>query len=136
VRELQHVDVAYGDLLLEALARHAVVEHRLAVRREVGAPEQVADLALARAVEDRRRDGEAKRPRGPPEMGLEIWPTFMRDGTPRGLSTISTGVPSGRYGMSSSGRMRLMTPLLPWRPAILSPTWSFRFMATKTLTTC
>ena len=27
-----------------------------------------------------------------------------------------------------------MTPLLPWRPAILSPTWSFLFMATKTLT--
>ena len=30
----------------------------------------------------------------------------MRDGTPSGLSTISTGVPSGMYGMSSSGRMR------------------------------
>ncbi len=27
-----------------------------------------------------------------------------------------------------------MTPLLPWRPAILSPTWSLRFIATKTLT--
>ena len=36
--------------------------------------------------------------------------------------------------MSSSGRMRAMTPLLPWRPAILSPTESLRFMATKTLT--
>ena len=36
--------------------------------------------------------------------------------------------------MSSSGRMRAMTPLLPWRPAILSPTDSLRFMATKTLT--
>ena len=58
----------------------------------------------------------------------------MREGTPSGLSTISTGVPSGRYGMSSSGRIRAMTPLLPWRPAILSPTDSLRFMATKTLT--
>ena len=36
--------------------------------------------------------------------------------------------------MSSSGRMRAITPLLPWRPAILSPTDSLRFMATKTLT--
>ena len=54
----------------------------------------------------------------------------MRDGTPSGFSTISTGVPSGRYGMSSSGRMRAMTPLLPWRPAILSPTDSLRFIAT------
>ena len=54
----------------------------------------------------------------------------MRLGTPSGLSTTSTGVPSGRYGMSSIGRMRLTTPLLPWRPAILSPTCSLRLMAT------
>src|SRR5688572_17378720 len=57
----------------------------------------------------------------------------MRDGTPSGLSTISTGVPSGRYGMPSSGRMRAMTPLLPWRPAILSPTDSLRFVAAADL---
>ena len=30
--------------------------------------------------------------------------------------------------------MRLMTPLLPWRPAILSPGCSLRFTATNTLT--
>jgi hypothetical protein len=28
------------------------------------------------------------------------------------------------------GRIRAMTPLLPWRPAILSPTESLRFIAT------
>ena len=28
---------------------------------------------------------------------------FMRDGTPSGFSTMSTGVPSARYGMSSTG---------------------------------
>ena len=54
----------------------------------------------------------------------------MRDGTPSGFSTMSTGVPSARYGMSSSGRTRETTPLLPWRPAILSPTDSLRLMAT------
>ena len=54
----------------------------------------------------------------------------MREGTPRGFSTISTGVPSGRYGMSSSGNTRETTPLFPWRPAILSPTDSLRFTAT------
>ena len=48
----------------------------------------------------------------------------------QGFSTTSTGVPSGMQGMSSSGRILAMTPLLPWRPAILSPTESFRFMAT------
>ena len=36
--------------------------------------------------------------------------------------------------MSSTGRMRLITPLLPWRPAILSPGCSLRFTATNTLT--
>ncbi len=36
--------------------------------------------------------------------------------------------------MSSCGVMREMTPLLPWRPAILSPGCSLRFTATNTLT--
>ncbi len=31
-----------------------------------------------------------------PRCVSRIWPTFMRLGTPRGLSTISTGVPSAR----------------------------------------
>src|ERR671912_364554 len=63
-----------------------------------------------------------------PRCVSRIWPTFIRDGTPSGFSTISTGVPSGRYGMSSSGRMRAMTPLLPWRPAIFFPTDSLRIV--------
>ena len=29
----------------------------------------------------------------------------MREGTPSGFSTMSTGVPSSRYGMSSTGAM-------------------------------
>ena len=57
---------------------------------------------------------------------------FIRDGTPSGLSTMSTGLPSGRNGMSSTGRILAMTPLLPWRPAILSPTLILRFCATAT----
>ena len=36
--------------------------------------------------------------------------------------------------MSSIGRMRAMTPLLPWRPAILSPWAILRFWATYTRT--
>ena len=36
--------------------------------------------------------------------------------------------------MSASGMMRAMTPLLPCRPAILSPTPSFRLVAMRTLT--
>ena len=58
----------------------------------------------------------------------------MRDGTPIGFRMMSTGVPSGRNGMSSTGRMRAMTPLLPWRPAILSPSEILRFWAIETRT--
>ena len=52
---------------------------------------------------------------------------FIREGTPRGLSTMSTGVPSAMNGMSSTGRIVEMTPLLPCRPASLSPTLILRF---------
>ena len=57
---------------------------------------------------------------------------FIREGTPSGLRMMSTGVPSGRNGMSSWGRILATTPLLPWRPAILSPTLILRFAATLT----
>src|SRR5215472_9665237 len=69
-----------------------------------------------------------------PRCVSKIWPTFIRLGTPSGLSTMSTGVPSPRNGMSSAGTIFDTTPLLPWRPAILSPGWILRFTATKTLT--
>ena len=59
---------------------------------------------------------------------------FIRDGTPSGFSTMSTGVPSSTYGMSSTGTIVEMTPLLPWRPAILSPGWMRRFTARYTFT--
>src|SRR5579875_728210 len=62
------------------------------------------------------------------------WPTFIRPGTPSGFSTMSTGVPSARNGMSSTGRIFEMTPLLPWRPASLSPSVILRFWATYTRT--
>jgi hypothetical protein len=43
---------------------------------------------------------------------------------------MSTGVPSSMNGMSSTGRIFEMTPLLPWRPASLSPSEILRFCAT------
>src|SRR6266542_3471111 len=63
-----------------------------------------------------------------------IWPTFIRLGTPSGLRITSTGVPSSRNGMSSSGTIFAITPLLPWRPASLSPSAILRFFATYTRT--
>src|SRR6266576_3804128 len=59
---------------------------------------------------------------------------FIRLGTPSGFSTTSTGRPSSRNGMSSSGTIFAITPLLPWRPASLSPSAILRFLATYTRT--
>src|SRR4051794_35063732 len=58
----------------------------------------------------------------------------MRLGTPSGLRMTSTGVPSWRNGMSCSSTIFEMTPLLPWRPASLSPSEILRFLATNTRT--
>ena len=55
---------------------------------------------------------------------------FIRLGTPSGLRMTSTGVPSARNGMSSSGTILEMTPLFPWRPASLSPSAILRLVAT------
>ena len=43
---------------------------------------------------------------------------------------MSTGVPSAMKGMSSTGTILATMPLLPWRPAILSPTITGRLLAT------
>jgi hypothetical protein len=115
--------------------------------------EQVGELLLARTVEDGRREtdraldvllvlapADVREPVGcvsndqpfaaaQPRCVSSTWPTFMRDGTPSGLSTMSTGVPSARNGMSSTGRIFEMTPLLPWRPASLSPSEILRLVA-------
>ncbi len=69
-----------------------------------------------------------------PRYISRIWPTFIREGTPRGLRIISTEVPSSKKGISSSLRTLAITPLFPCRPAILSPTLIFLFCATLTLT--
>src|SRR3990172_2569323 len=57
---------------------------------------------------------------------------FIRLGTPMGLRMMSMGVPSGRCGMSSTGRIRAITPLFPCRPAILSPSAILRRWAIAT----
>ena len=64
-----------------------------------------------------------------PKCVSSTCPTFIRDGTPSGFSTMSTGVPSAVYGMSSTGTIVEITPLLPCRPAILSPGCTRRFTA-------
>ena len=64
-----------------------------------------------------------------PKWTSKTWPKFIREGTPNGFNTTSTGVPSGKNGISSSGSILETTPLFPCRPDILSPTDIFLFWA-------
>ena len=48
-----------------------------------------------------------------PKCNSNTCPMFIRDGTPNGFNMMSTGVPSGKNGISSSGIIRETTPLLP-----------------------
>src|SRR5437667_433878 len=59
MRKLEHVDVADGDRLVELVAAHAVEEVDLAGVRQTRDFEQVADFRFARAVENRRGEGNA-----------------------------------------------------------------------------
>src|SRR5579872_1748199 len=54
MRQLEHVNVTDGDLLRERVSGHAVVERDLARFRQARRLQQVANVFLARAVEDRR----------------------------------------------------------------------------------
>ena len=72
VRQLQHVDVADGDVLLELVARSC--RRTACVLPPVGRPARSSQFLISfsrRAVEHRRREVEAERVRGPPEVGLE-----------------------------------------------------------------
>src|SRR5207248_2271581 len=71
VRELEHVNEADADALLERLAGHAVEELRLAVLGESGGAQLRLDLRLDRAVEHRRGEVETEGARGPSEVRLE-----------------------------------------------------------------
>ena len=104
-------------------------------RTRVSAPLPVAPPLPSRAActpRSRRRTSPCAATQ--PRCVSRIWPTFIRLGTPSGLRITSTGVPSSRNGMSSSSTIFEITPLLPWRPASLSPSEILRFFATNTRT--
>ncbi len=74
VVQLEHVDVADGDVLFERPAGAAVAQLDLAALGQARVPEGLLDRSFLRAVEDRRRDLDPERLRGPAEMGLEDLP--------------------------------------------------------------
>ena len=71
VVELEHVDVADGDGSIERLARSPVAEDDLAVLRQAGCAQLLADLLLGGAVEDRRCGLQATLVERPAEVRLE-----------------------------------------------------------------
>ena len=56
-----------------------------------------------------------------PSKASYICPGFTREGTDAGFNIASTGLPFLSTGISSSGRIRPIVPLLPCKPEILSP---------------
>jgi hypothetical protein len=87
-------------------------------------------LVLGRAVEHGRPGLEAEDLGGPAEVGLEDLP----DVHPAGHAQRVEHDLDGRAVLEERhvlfGTIRAMTPLLPCRPAILSPTESWRLVAT------
>src|SRR6267143_1485687 len=59
MRELEHIDITDGDRMVKLVAAHAVQEVVLAGVRQTRDFEQVADFRFARAVENRRGEGNA-----------------------------------------------------------------------------
>src|SRR4030095_10861778 len=55
MRELHHVDVAHGDLLLERITAHSIVEYGLARSGKPGELKQLLDLGFPRSVKHRGR---------------------------------------------------------------------------------
>ena len=92
--------------------------------------EHLFDVLLPSPFEHRRRNPKPKGVGGPTQVGLQDLPHVHPGRNAQRIEDDLYGSPVGRNGMSSSGRTRAMTPLLPWRPATLSPTWIFRFIAT------
>src|SRR5687768_1330214 len=71
VVELEHVDVADGHAMVERFARAPVEQLRLAVARQAGSLQGIADVLLRCTVEDRCRGLEPQRVHRPAEMRLE-----------------------------------------------------------------
>src|SRR5215510_8043396 len=82
VREFEHINVSHGHLLLERLARHAVMQDRLAriidhLRMPVGSQfavgllQEPLDFGLRRAVEHGCGEAQAEHMRGPAEVRLQ-----------------------------------------------------------------
>ena len=67
-----------------------------------------------------------------PSIASYICPGFTREGTDAGLSIASTWLPLASTGISESGRIKPIVPLLPCKPEILSPCFALSSVVTTT----
>ena len=63
-----------------------------------------------------------------PKCTSSTCPIFIREGTPSGLSMTSTGVPSGRKGISSSGKNTGNNPFVTVTSGHFIPYGDFTFL--------
>ena len=101
VAELEHVGHTHRCLLVEAFARRTIVELRGAVAGKTGLVCPFAEIFEVGTVEDGGGELDAELLTGVTEDGFEHLTDVHARGTPRGLRTMSTGVPSAKKGMSS-----------------------------------
>ena len=148
VEQLQDVGDAHRHLLLERLTRAPVeelglahlVHHLVAVAVGMHRADRLQDLALARAVE--HRGGHVGRARvihavlleAPDRREAQVRLEDLPQVHPgRDAQRVEDDVDRGAVLQERHvlfGQDRAMTPLLPWRPASLSPSEIFRFWAT------
>ena len=119
---------------METLAGTTVVEPALTVFVQTGFDQHVFDLLLGGTVEHGGVATHAEGTGGPAKVGFEHLTHVHARRHAQRVEDDVDGLPSGRKGMFSSGTMVEITPLLPWRPAILSPTFRVSLRAMKTLT--
>ena len=123
--QLQEVHIADGDLVVEALAGAAVVQPALALGVETRLDELLADVLVARAVEDRRCDLVAEGLGGVAQMDLEHL-TDVHTG--RNAQRVQHDIKRRTVGHEGHILLRQNAGnnALVAVPAILSPGWILR----------
>jgi len=107
-----------------------VEPERIRGPRQAGETQQHADLGLVRALEDGCLGVEAQQVRRPAQVRLEDLADVHPARHPERVEHDVHRRPVGEERHILLRHDRAMMPLLPWRPAILSPTEIFRFSAT------
>ena len=111
--QLQEVHIAHGDLIVKAFTGAAVIEPALALRIQARLIQCGSDVLIGGTIENRSGHLPAQGLGSVAQMNLQHLADVHTGGNAQGVQHDVQGVPSGRKGISSWGRTRETTPLLP-----------------------